>query len=120
MGYSIGGLRGDIKAKARASIAGHYQLPGGQSQTPKDIQESVRWLLDRSNFMFGGVDVKVHFMLCLMLRLRFCGFQKQAVDRQQAFMHPIIGDIIRAQWFGKGKADTKTMHRMVNDQSVPA
>lgn len=44
--------------------------------------------------------------------------QAQEVDRQMVFQHPIILDIIRAQWFGKGKADLLTLHRMLEDQKI--
>ncbi|KAH9920037.1 hypothetical protein B0H21DRAFT_827328 [Amylocystis lapponica] len=93
-GYSIAGLRGDLKAKAKTIILGHYSLTAGQSSA--EIKERVRWLLTKSNFMYGGLDIK-----------------NLTVNRQEPFKHPILVDIIRGQWFGKGKADVATMNKMI-------
>jgi hypothetical protein len=35
------------------------------------------------------------------------------------FGHPIIDDIIRTQWFGKGRADVQTYKKMVGIGKVP-
>ncbi|KAH9922568.1 hypothetical protein B0H21DRAFT_701462, partial [Amylocystis lapponica] len=93
-GYSIAGLRGDLKAKAKTIILGHYSLTAGQSSA--EIKERVRWLLTKSNFMYGGLDIK-----------------NLTVNRQEPFKHPILVDIIRGQWFGKGKADVAAMNKMI-------
>lgn len=114
-GYAIGGLRGDLKARARASIAGHYAIPGS-GMSNQDIRDTVRWLLTKSNFMYGGVNVHVRTHLTSIQVL--IQTQERTVDRQEPFMHSIITDIVRAQWFGKGKADVLTMNKMVTHKRI--
>jgi Domain of unknown function (DUF6532) len=43
---------------------------------------------------------------------------KEIVDTEP-FGHPIIADIIRAQWFGKGKADVRAYNKMVALSETP-
>lgn len=37
----------------------------------------------------------------------------------EPFGHPIIGDIIRTQWCGKGKADIQAYMAMVAQKKIP-
>jgi Domain of unknown function (DUF6532) len=41
------------------------------------------------------------------------------VTRTRPFSHPILSDIICAQFFGKGKADIETYNKMVAEGKIP-
>ena len=50
-------LRGELKTKTDAVVAGHYSL--NDFETPKELMDIVDWLLDGAKFAFGGLKVKV-------------------------------------------------------------
>lgn len=51
-------MRSEVKNKARLQVSGHYGIPD-ISQSVITVQQSVIWLLSKSNFVFGGLQVKV-------------------------------------------------------------
>ncbi|KIY53685.1 hypothetical protein FISHEDRAFT_54996, partial [Fistulina hepatica ATCC 64428] len=54
--YASGGVRGDLKSKAKLSISGHYKIPGTLSK--EEVQEVVAWLLSKQRpFIFGGLNI---------------------------------------------------------------
>jgi hypothetical protein len=54
--YGRGNLFSAIASRPRTVVAGAYSLNEG---TKAEIQERVKWLLDDSNFAYGGISVKV-------------------------------------------------------------
>lgn len=119
MGYAITGLRGDLKAKAKAGIAGYFGIPGQMSKA--DIEEAARWLLQGCKFARGEVDVMVYgpgiYNLLYDTNLELLK-QKRTVVNNEPFSHAIIGDMIRNQWFGKGKADIQAYHKMMELKKI--
>lgn len=113
--YAITGLRGELKSKSKLKIAGHYGISTNTSAI--EVQKLVRWLRERSNFMFGGMDLKVCLRTSIEQSSKF-HLQNQKVDRQQPFCHPIITDMISQQWFGKGKADAQAYKKMVAQKKI--
>lgn len=53
--YGRVALLGSIISRARDVVESFYRLKG----TPAEIAADVHWLLEKSRFIFGGVDVKV-------------------------------------------------------------
>ena len=45
--------------------------------------------------------------------------QSQKILNTEPFAHPIISDLIRSQWFGRGKADGRTFNKMVGLKEIP-
>lgn len=57
-------LRGEIKTKCANAIGGHYQIPGGREDS--DVKKLIEWLLNDSNFAFGGLNLEVNIILHLI------------------------------------------------------
>ncbi|GBE83807.1 hypothetical protein SCP_0508640 [Sparassis crispa] len=82
-------------------LSGHFGLP--DKLVESEIKDTVQWLLLKANFMYGEVDAN-----------------DCTVNRQEPFSHPLITEIICAQWFtGKGKADIMTYNMMVAAKRIP-
>jgi len=68
-----------IVGKARNRIAGHYRLNG-------NISEQVQWLLERSHFLYGDIDIEVKYLLVLiyLTRLIFSTRKKRSTMRNHS------------------------------------
>ncbi|RDB30890.1 hypothetical protein Hypma_004895 [Hypsizygus marmoreus] len=97
--YGRGGLLNAIATKARQQISGTFGIPGSLDED--GIIQQVKWLLEGGKFKFGGLD-----------------FEKKTYDRNSPFGNSIITDIIRMQWFAKGKADSPAFHAMVKEKKI--
>lgn len=52
-------LRGEVWSKGKASIGGHYQLPGALSDNPPELRKKVEKLKHLSTFSFKGLNLEV-------------------------------------------------------------
>ena len=50
-------MRGQLKTKCMNAIGGHYGIPGGKGTN--ELSGHVNWLLQDSNFIFGGLNLTV-------------------------------------------------------------
>ena len=57
IGYGFDGVHSEVKAKAVASLGGFFEIPGQKSVV--QVQADVKWLLEKSQFLYGGLDLKV-------------------------------------------------------------
>jgi hypothetical protein len=57
-------MRGEVKAIASASVRTYYRLHESSSE---NIKDSIEWLLLRSVFAYGGVDIKVQNITWLLI-----------------------------------------------------
>ena len=57
--YGKGALLNAIILKARQRVLGHYGLNG----TVEEIKINVNWLLEKSHFLYGDLDLKVRVVL---------------------------------------------------------
>lgn len=73
------------------------------------VQLHVRWNGDCGEHKYNNSQIIDSSQCCQ---------QDQTVDRQQPFSHPILTDIIRQQWFGRGKADVRAYQKMVSQKMV--
>ncbi|KAJ3504382.1 hypothetical protein NLJ89_g7963 [Agrocybe chaxingu] len=97
--YGKRNLMSELVIKTRDLIGSHYGIPGDLGQS--EIIEQTKWLLEGSRFRCGGIDL-----------------QNQTFDNLQPFLHPIIAEVIKKQWFVKGQADQPALSRMVEKQRV--
>ena len=56
-GYAIGGLRSDLKSKAKNLVPGYYGISGKMS--PQEVKDRVAWLCEKSRFTCGELDMEV-------------------------------------------------------------
>ena len=56
--YGRGTFLSTLITKAQAGVSAVYNLTGGK-MTPADTETRVRWLKERSHFMYGDLDVEV-------------------------------------------------------------
>ncbi|KIY52530.1 hypothetical protein FISHEDRAFT_55885 [Fistulina hepatica ATCC 64428] len=99
--YSTGSIRGDIKAKAKGCISGHYGIPGNFEK--EEIQGLVQWLLSgRHPFLYGGLDNKTF-------------------DAKAPYFNEGILVILQTQFCqGRGRSDNNTFQLMVSQKEVPS
>ena len=57
IGYGFDGVHSEVKAKAVASLGGFFEIPG--QKIVEQVQEDIKWLLEKSQFLYGGLDLKV-------------------------------------------------------------
>ncbi|KAF8878971.1 hypothetical protein CPB84DRAFT_1852208 [Gymnopilus junonius] len=81
-------LFNNIITKVRQCIAGYFSLTTGSDA---NIKVKVEWLLTKSNFLYGGLDIK-----------------EKTVNRSKPFGNPIIRDIIQNIWFSTAKNGSKS------------
>ncbi|KIY44271.1 hypothetical protein FISHEDRAFT_78179 [Fistulina hepatica ATCC 64428] len=99
--YSVGGIHGDIKSKARTMLSGHYKIPGNLSK--QEIQETVAWLTSKRLYVYSDVDVK-----------------KRTYTKTKPYQHPIFFEVLQAQFCsGSGRMDRNTLAVMVCKKEVP-
>ena len=61
MSYGKGALLNSIILKAHQRVLGHYGLTG----TVDKIKVKVNWLLEKSHFLYGDLDIKVRHLFGL-------------------------------------------------------
>jgi hypothetical protein len=86
--------------------------------TMSEIKEAVRWLREGCKFMCGKVDIAVcciHGIYMILIGVE----QTQEVVDREPFGHPIITDLMRAQWCSKGKADVQTFKKLCTMKQIP-
>ena len=106
-----------IISKARDYVRAYYGLSG----EPDLVREDVAWLLAKSHFAYGGVDVRVRVSFCHGANAVVLD-QARTVDRMKPFGAQIIIDIIEAQWFpstSRSKLDLETTNKMYEKRDLP-
>ncbi|KAF8870514.1 hypothetical protein CPB84DRAFT_1855527 [Gymnopilus junonius] len=92
-----------IITKARQRIAGYFHLMVGSVE---EIKDKVTWLLTKSNFFYGDLDVN-----------------KRTFNKSKPFGSPLIHDMIQTLWFNASKngskAEAMTTRRMFENKEIP-
>lgn len=83
-----------------------------------EIEKGVCWLLKGSKFTRAEVDVEVSSVFFISPEFTAFLKQNQRLLKTEPFSHPIIADLIRSQWFGKGKADIHAYNKMLASQQI--
>ncbi|KAF8906949.1 hypothetical protein CPB84DRAFT_1844084 [Gymnopilus junonius] len=92
-----------IITKARQRVAGYFHLTVGSVE---EIKDKVTWLLTKSNFFYGDLDVN-----------------KRTFNKSKPFGSPLICDMIQTLWFNASKngskAEAMTTRRMFENKEIP-
>ncbi|PPR03551.1 hypothetical protein CVT26_006107 [Gymnopilus dilepis] len=92
-----------IITKARQHVAGYFQLTVGPLE---EIKDRVTWLLTKSNFFYGDLDMK-----------------NRTFNKSKPFGCPLIRDMIQSLWFNASKngskAEAMTTRRMFENKEIP-
>ncbi|KIY43171.1 hypothetical protein FISHEDRAFT_78767 [Fistulina hepatica ATCC 64428] len=100
--YATGGVRGDLKNKAKSMISGHYKIPGDHSK--EEIQEIISWLLSKKRpYIYRDIDVV-----------------NRRYDKEKPYMNHVFFEVIQMQFCtGNGRVDRDTLQLMVSKKEVP-
>ncbi|KIM56414.1 hypothetical protein SCLCIDRAFT_29648 [Scleroderma citrinum Foug A] len=83
-------LRGELVHKARSTIPHTYGLASGL-ESPNKLEQVVKWLVEDLKFLHPNININE--MTC---------------DKDKPWQNAIIGDLIKAQWWGP-KGDAKRL-----------
>ena len=57
IGYGFDSVCSEVKSKAVASLGDFFEIPGQKSVV--QVQADIKWLLEKSQFLYRGLDLKV-------------------------------------------------------------
>ena len=91
--------------KARSTVPHAYGLASGL-EFPNKLEQVVKWLVEDLKFLHPNININVSLTFHLLCNLHVC--QEMTCDKDKLWQNAIIGDLIKAQWWGP-KGDAKRL-----------
>ena len=91
--------------KVRSTVPHAYGLASGLG-SPNKLEQVVKWLVEDLKFLHPNININVSLTFHLLCNLHVC--QAMTCDEDKPWQNAIIGDLIKAQWWGP-KGDAKRL-----------
>lgn len=115
--YGKGALLNAFISKARLLVATNYGLNGRQ----ETISERVTWLLKKTQFTYGGINIEVRSIAHQLYSGHSdAAFQAKTFEQSKIWGNPMIKELLQVVLFSQGaKADMRSIQEIRKKQALP-